>query len=288
MPSSASVVNLLQLSSSNSSSSSSSSLSRSNTTTNVTVLASRRPVLELKQWRKRAGGGGSLLPTPEEEAHVAAVDKMEGEAEALQMRRRVSEQQRTLRTPIFLSINEGLHPASPEEVQAAAMLRGEELAEMKYQSSRSPPPPALEAVQRLHGMPHPAEAAITFPHGRSDSVVNDVRVGGSSRTVHHPRRARGNWPEQTDLRIKRPHLREADDPSGIPRQSFIAIEQREARPASTAGSRRATSGSLTASPSSTRRALASLRHGQRVGRCAAGLDQLVADVGRGGGEAYVE
>ena len=42
-----------------------------------------------------------------------------------------------------------------------------------------------------------------------------------------PRRARGNWPEQTDLRIKRPHLREADDPSGIPRQSFIAIEQRE-------------------------------------------------------------
>ena len=94
-------------------------------------------------------------------------------------------------------------------------------------SSWSPPPPALEAVQRLHGMPHPAEAAITFPHGRSDSVVNDVRVGGSSRTVHHPRRARGNWPEQTDLRIKRPHLREADDPSGIPRQSFIAIEQRE-------------------------------------------------------------
>ena len=224
VPSSASVVNLLQLSSSNSSSS---SLRRSNMTTNVTALASRRPVLELKQWRKRAGGGGSLLPTPEEEAHVAAVDKMEGEAEALQMRRRVSEQQRTLRTPIFLSIKEGLHPASPEEVQAAAMLQREELAEMKYQSSRSPPPPALEAVQRLHGMPHPAEAAITFPHGRSDSVVNDVRVGGSSRTVHHPRRARGNWPEQTDLRIKRPHLREADDPSGIPRQSFIAIEQRE-------------------------------------------------------------
>jgi hypothetical protein len=261
LPSSASVVHLIQLDASRQpanatahahaaarANGTSDTAARANATAERRAAARRHSALHLRRWRREGvmgEGGAPLQPTSEARVHLAARRAMEESAEELheRLRRRhevqlaqpqmvpqaeprMEAQHATHESPTrpavpmhkassssdgalaMISLGEGLHPASAEHVQHAAMLEAEERAEASAQRHR--PRGAADGAQGVarrlvHGTPWPPEEDLLAQHGRVDSVARVLHL-------ERPRHA-------------------ARVPAGARQPSLLAIEERSTAPA---------------------------------------------------------
>ena len=244
LPSSASVVNLLELPRPRNASAT--RAAGGNATAHMYVANRgpprwRRPVLHLREWRRRSGRtDGALVPqfSDAERARVAALEKMEVIAEARQQRLRAEapwanlprgahahaharrENATTSPTPTasaheapssFISLAEGVHVASAVHVQHDAWLEQEERAEARQQELRPAPPTDEDEPEPLHGMPQPRLTHSPAQHGREQSV---------NRILHlEPRRFRHPLGPVTKKAS-------GGDEGGVRATSFIAVEER--------------------------------------------------------------
>ena len=229
LPSSASVVNLLQLHSDNASAHNATArnaTARNATARNATATAGasshRQPVLHMREWRRRGDRHGALVPQPSplESAQTGALTEMEEVAETRQRRRRRHARSwRAGRSLSFTSLAEGLHPASTIKVQAAAVLEREERAEARHQRHRTPrseqddEPDAGE--EHYHGMPQPALLKPPSQHGRAESVVRILHLS-RPRPPQRPRPTSfvslEEGPARSGGLSARPHLQSEERP----------------------------------------------------------------------------
>lgn len=196
VPSSASVINLLELPSPMNATWAA-GVTRNATARNAATAQNataahtaprRRPVLHLRQWRHLSGRtDGALVPQPSDAEHTrdAALAEMEAAAEARQRRRRdevpwhlrargveaARGEAAAVRSPpaqgppgSFISLAEGVHVASAVHVQEEAWLETEERAESRHQRNREPRATAADTGTRTGDLAA-AGAALVPLHG---------------------------------------------------------------------------------------------------------------------------